>query len=113
MANDNTVPSNITGVFDGQAGAAQASDGITTKAFLLNLAVGFGLFAVELSIFFLLKSSNIGRRILYVQDAFVGDAVLIVLTQSTEDIPRPGTLTGGNYPREPDQVDRSHLHYQR
>lgn len=112
MANDSTVPSNITGIFDGQAGAAQASDGITTKAFLLNLAVGFGLFAVELSIFFLLKSSNIGRRILYVHDTFICYAVLMVFTQSTKDIPCPGTLTGGNYSSKPDQVDCSHLHYQ-
>ena len=66
MANDTTAPSNVTGFFTGNAGAAQNSAHITTRAFLLNLAVGFGLFAVELTIFFLLKSSNLGRRILYV-----------------------------------------------
>jgi hypothetical protein len=65
MGNDG-APSNITGLFEGEAGSAQNSAGITTRAFLLNLAVGFGLFAVELTIYFLLKSSNIGRRILYV-----------------------------------------------
>jgi hypothetical protein len=39
--------------------------------------------------------------------------MLTVLAQSTQDIPRAGTLTGGKHPREPDQVDLSHLHYQR
>lgn len=69
MANDNNSTGNITDIgslLNGDAGAAQGSEGITTRAFLLNLAVGFGLFSVELTIFFLLKSSNLGRRILYV-----------------------------------------------
>lgn len=50
-------------IISGQAGAAQNLSGVTTKAFLLNLAVGFGLFTFEVSAFFLLKSSKIGRRL--------------------------------------------------
>lgn len=57
---------NGTDIFGGNAGVAQQQAGITTKTFVLNLAVGIGLFAIELSIFFLLKSSNLGRRILCV-----------------------------------------------
>ena len=45
------------------AGAGQKREGIATKAFILNIAVGLGLFAFEISGFFLLKSSAIGRRI--------------------------------------------------
>ena len=51
------------GIIDGNAGAAKASEGITTRAFALNLAVGFALFVFEVSGFFLLKSSDIGRRL--------------------------------------------------
>jgi len=50
-------------LLDGNAGTAQQSDGIATKAFLLNLATGLGLFAFQLTGFFLLKSSSIGRRL--------------------------------------------------
>ena len=42
---------------------AQAQAGIQLRAFVLNLAVSLSLFAFELSAFFLLKSSAIGRRI--------------------------------------------------
>lgn len=38
-------------------------EGITTKAFVLNLATGFILFTLQTTGFFLLKSSSIGRRI--------------------------------------------------
>lgn len=53
---------NVSSIFDGNAGAAQTGS-VTTKAFFLNLATGAALFAFQLSGFFLLKSSNIGRRI--------------------------------------------------
>lgn len=53
---------NVTSIFDGNAGVAQTGS-VTTRAFFLNLATGAALFAFELSLFFLLKSSNIGRRI--------------------------------------------------
>jgi hypothetical protein len=48
---------------NGQAGSGQNREGIALKAFVLNIAVSLGLFAFELSGFFLLKSSAIGRRI--------------------------------------------------
>ena len=51
------------GILNGNSGAAQDSKGITTKAFALNLAVGAGLFAFNLTGFFLLKSADLGRRI--------------------------------------------------
>jgi hypothetical protein len=63
---NNTNISDPLSFLNGNAGAAQGSAGITTRAFLLNLAIGFGLFSVELTIFFVLKSSSLGRRILYV-----------------------------------------------
>lgn len=47
----------------GQAGVGQNKQGIAVKAFVLNIAVSLGLFAFEISAFFLLKSSAIGRRI--------------------------------------------------
>ncbi|KAK3648733.1 hypothetical protein LTR56_001006 [Elasticomyces elasticus] len=59
----NTNSSSIPDIFQGNAGAAQTSGGITTKAFVLNLATGVGLFVFQLSGFFLLKSSNLGRRL--------------------------------------------------
>ncbi|KAK4969034.1 hypothetical protein LTR42_009313 [Elasticomyces elasticus] len=59
----NTNSSSIPDIFQGNAGAAQTSGGITTKAFVLNLATGIGLFVFQLSGFFLLKSSNLGRRL--------------------------------------------------
>ncbi|KAK4554797.1 hypothetical protein LTR86_007945 [Recurvomyces mirabilis] len=60
---NNTNSSGISDIFQGNAGAAQTSGGITTKAFVLNLATGFALFVFQLSGFFLLKSSNLGRRL--------------------------------------------------
>ena len=65
MANN----TNDTGILDlpsllnGGAGKGQGQDNIAVKAFALNIAVGAALFVFELSGFFLLKSSAIGRRI--------------------------------------------------
>ena len=53
----------ILDLLNGQAGAGQNKEGIAVKAFVLNVAVSLGLFAFEVSGFFLLKSSAIGRRI--------------------------------------------------
>ena len=65
MANSSTLNGNGTflSFLNGDAGAGQNQQGIALKAFFLNLAVSFGLFAFELSGFFLLKSSALGRRI--------------------------------------------------
>ena len=49
--------------FGGAPADAKAQAGIQLRAFALNLAVSFGLFAFEIGAFFLLKSSAIGRRI--------------------------------------------------
>jgi hypothetical protein len=54
---------NVPEIFQGNAGAAGAGGPVNTKAFFLNLATGAALFAFQVSGFFLLKSSNIGRRI--------------------------------------------------
>ena len=48
---------------NGQAGKGQSTQGIQVKAFVLNLAIALGTFTVQLSGFFLLKSSAVGRRI--------------------------------------------------
>lgn len=48
---------------NGQAGVGQNKAGIAVKAFVLNIAISLGLFAFEISGFFLLKSSAMGRRI--------------------------------------------------
>lgn len=64
MSTNNT--SNSTSFYDilnGDAGAAQAKAGISTRTFALNLATGFALFIIQISAFFLLKSSDLGRRI--------------------------------------------------
>jgi hypothetical protein len=53
----------VGNIFEGNAGIAQGSEGITTRAFLLNLAVGVALFSFQTTGFFLLKSSSLGRRI--------------------------------------------------
>lgn len=53
----------VVGFLNGNSGVGQNKAGITVKAFALNIAVNLGLFAFELSGFFLLKSSAIGRRI--------------------------------------------------
>lgn len=54
---------NVTDIFEGNAGIAGESSSVTTRAFFLNLATGAALFAFEISGFFLLKNSNLGRRI--------------------------------------------------
>lgn len=53
----------ILDLLDGEAGVGQNKEGIALKAFVLNIAVSLGLFAFEVSAFFLLKSSALGRRI--------------------------------------------------
>lgn len=53
----------ILDLLNGQAGTGQNEEGIAVKAFALNVAVSLGLFAFEVSGFFLLKSSAVGRRI--------------------------------------------------
>lgn len=64
MANiSNITTTGFVGFIDAGAGAGQSSQGIAIKAFIVNLAVGLGLFAFEISGFFLLKSAAIGRRI--------------------------------------------------
>jgi hypothetical protein len=68
MGNHNNSSSNgndLYNFYDGTSGSAQNAkyNGITTRAFLLNLATGVGLFAFQLTGFFLLKSSGVGRRI--------------------------------------------------
>ena len=64
MANvSNTPIDGFVGLIDAGAGVGQNRAGIATKAFVLNLAVGLGLFVFEIAGFFLLKSSAIGRRI--------------------------------------------------
>ena len=64
MANGNSPHSNsVYGILKGDAGTAQGTQGITTKAFALNLAAGIALFLFEITGFFLLKSANIGRRL--------------------------------------------------
>ena len=52
----------IIGLLNGQTDVGQ-TEGIALKAFVLNIAVSLGLFAFEISAFFLLKSSAVGRRI--------------------------------------------------
>lgn len=59
----NSSNSSILHFINGDAGVGQAKQGIAIKAFVLNIAVGLGLFAFEISGFFLLKNSAIGRRI--------------------------------------------------
>lgn len=61
MPNNTDGP--LLGIIDNQAGVGQNSQGVAVKAFVLNIAVSLGLFAFEISGFFLLKSSAIGRRI--------------------------------------------------
>ena len=59
----NVTAGGFVGIIDAAAGLGQNQSGIATKAFVLNIAVGLGLFVFELSGFLLLKSSAIGRRI--------------------------------------------------
>lgn len=63
MSSGNSSDNPFGGIINGDAGKAASSNGITTKAFALNLATGLALFAFELTGFFLLKSSGAGRRI--------------------------------------------------
>lgn len=64
MANVSDVAADgFVGFINAGAGVGQGKAGIATKAFVLNLAVGLVLFALEISAFLLLKSSAIGRRI--------------------------------------------------
>lgn len=63
MSNNTTETDPILGFLKGQAGTAQNTQGIQVKAFVLNLAIALGTFALQISGFFLLKSSAIGRRI--------------------------------------------------
>lgn len=53
----------ILNIIDGTAGIGHNTQGIAVKAFALNIAVSLGLFAFEISAFFLLKSSAVGRRL--------------------------------------------------
>ncbi len=82
MANGTNNGTSFEYFINGNAGAAQDSSGITTKAFLLNLATGLGLFALQITGFFLLKSSNIGRRIYQPKTYLVQDRLRV------EAIPR-------------------------
>ena len=62
MANS-THNDTLLDFLNGQAGVAGNQEGVAVKAFVLNIAISLGLFAFEISGFFLLKSSAIGRRI--------------------------------------------------
>lgn len=50
-------------IFYGSAQNLSDTEGITTKAFVLNLATGFVLFTLQTTGFLLLKNSSIGRRL--------------------------------------------------
>ena len=63
-------------IFNG-TGVASNSSGIATKAFALNLATGFGLFVFQLTGFFLLKNSNLGRRIYQPKTYLVQDRLRV------------------------------------
>ena len=64
MANiTNSTNGGLLGLINAGAGAGQKSEGIAIKAFVVNIAVGLSLFVFEMSGFFILKSSAIGRRI--------------------------------------------------
>ena len=63
MSSDGANGTNVGDIFEGNAGVAQGSEGIPTRAFLLNLAVGVALFTFQTTGFFLLKSSSLGRSI--------------------------------------------------
>lgn len=77
MASNSTNYTNPLTYFNGGAGAAQDSSGIATKAFVLNLATGLGLFAFQLTGFFLLKSSSLGRRIYQPKTYLVQDRLRV------------------------------------
>ena len=63
ISSSNSSNQTLLDIFGGDAGVGQLQAGIAIKAFVLNIAVGLGLFAFQISGFFLLKSSAIGRRI--------------------------------------------------
>lgn len=64
MSNSTNSSGNpISEFITGQAGVAQTREGIAIRAFIISIAVALVLFTLELSGFFLLKSSAIGRRI--------------------------------------------------
>lgn len=64
MATSNSTSNGtLLDLLNGEAGKGQNQQGIALKAFVLNIAVSLCLFAFELSGFFLLKSSAVGRRI--------------------------------------------------
>lgn len=67
ISTDNNSPANpnlnLTGILTAGGGRAQDDAGIVWKSFVVNIAVSLALFAFQLSAFFLLKSSAIGRRI--------------------------------------------------
>ncbi|KAK5174473.1 uncharacterized protein LTR77_001553 [Saxophila tyrrhenica] len=67
----------VDDLLNGNPGAAQDSSGIATKAFFLNLAFAFGLFAFQLTGFFLLKSSGLGRRIYQPKTYLVQDRLRV------------------------------------
>ncbi|KAK4692272.1 calcium permeable stress-gated cation channel, partial [Lecanoromycetidae sp. Uapishka_2] len=79
MVNNSISSSNgtILDLLNGQAGSGQNKEGIALKAFLLNIAVSLGLFAFELSGFFLLKSSAMGRRIYQPKTYLVQDRLRV------------------------------------
>ena len=62
-SSNSSTNDDILNFLNGNAGAGSSKQGIALKAFVLNLAVSLGLFAFEISGFFLLKSSAVGRRI--------------------------------------------------
>lgn len=63
-SNSTSNGTDITDIFNGSTQPkVDDSQGITTKAFVLNLAFGFVVFTLQVTGFFLLKSSSIGRRI--------------------------------------------------
>lgn len=59
----NSSSNPVSDFFSGNAGVAQSRQGIALRAFIISIAVALVLFTVEVSGFFLLKSSAIGRRI--------------------------------------------------
>ncbi|KAL6715364.1 hypothetical protein ACLMJK_007630 [Lecanora helva] len=79
MANTSTSGGNGTLLYflNGDAGSGQNKEGIAIKAFALNIAVSLGLFALEISGFFLLKSSAIGRRIYQPKTYLVQDRLRV------------------------------------
>lgn len=63
MSSNDNNGTDFGDVFTGGQTNATDQEGITTKAFVLNLATGFILFALQTTGFFLLKNSSAGRRL--------------------------------------------------